>query len=168
MRGFTLVELVLVVAIMAIVALGAIPAFQNTGGAQSKGAAMKLASDLAYARKLALNRSGIYGITFNAGADTYSVHLYDDVAMTETTVTDPLTKAPMEVDFSEIPGMEGVEIQSPDFGVAEGATVRFMPQGIPIDSTGVSLVTQGSVVLLRAGVSYTVYVQPNTGEVSYE
>lgn len=164
--GFTLIELALMIVVLAIVALGAIPAFMDVGGAQSEGAAIKLASDLTYARRLAQNRSGIYGITFDAAADTYTVHLYDDVALTETAVNDPLTHAPMEVDFDNLPGLEGVDLQAPDFG--GGATVRFMPQGTPMAADGTLLVGEGSIVLTRGGVPHTISVQPNTGEVSYE
>lgn len=164
--GFTLIELVMVITILAIVSVSAGAALIDLGGAQSDGAARKLVSDIAYARRLAQNRSGIYGITFNAVAETYTIHLYDDVALTETAVTDPLTQAPMTVDFDDIPGLEGVDIQLPDFG--GGATVRFMPRGTPMDADGTSLVGAGSVVLSRGGVSYTVSVQPNTGEVSYQ
>lgn len=166
MRGFTLVELVLVISILSIVALGAVPAIQSTGEAQSVGAAKKLVADLAYARRLAQSRSAVYGITFDAVAETYTVHLYDSDTGISTPIADPLSRAPMIVDYSTLPGLKGTNIVTPNF--TGGSTVRFMPQGTPIDATGTALANPGSVVLSRGGAARTVLVQPNTGEVSYQ
>ena len=166
MKGFTLIELVLVITIMAVLSVSVGAALMNLGGVQSDGAARRLVSDLSYARRLAQNRSAIYGITFDAAAETYTVHLYDDVALTETAVDDPLTHMPMVVDYVTSPSLEGTEIQTVDFD--GGTTVRFKPQGTPMAADGTSLAAEGSVVLSRGGVPHTVSVQPNTGEVSYE
>jgi len=165
-QGFTLVEVVLVLTVMAIVSITAIPAFMNTGGAQCDSAARKLVSDISYARRLAQNRNGIYGVSFNALAETYSVYLYDPSTSTKTTVTDPLIGMPMLVDFKTIPGLKGIDIQNPNFkGSSE---TRFNPQGVPQDASGVALTSAGSVVLSAGGKTRTIYVQPNTGEVSYQ
>lgn len=165
-RGFTMIELVLTITILAIVGISAIPAFVDIGPSQCDGASRKLVSDISYARRLAQNRNGIYGISFDASMETYTVYLYDPVADMKTTVTDPLTASPMVVDFSELPGLKNIDIQSPNF---EGdIEAQFNSQGIPQDINGAPLTMAGSVVLSSGGNSRTITVQPNTGEVSYQ
>lgn len=164
--GFTLVELVLVLTLLGIMSLAAIPAILNTGGPTTDGAARKLVSDLSYARRLAQNRNGIYGISFEPVNDRYTVYVYDPTTNTTTPITDPLTRMPMTVDFQVLPGLRGVDIQNPNF--QGGTEARFDPQGRPADANGVLLTAAGSVVLSDGGVSRTVSVQPNTGEVSYQ
>jgi hypothetical protein len=161
-----MVELVLSMTLMSLVSVAAVPSFINVGSAACDGAARKLVSDLSYARRLAQTRNAVYGITFDASAQTYTVHLYDPVTNLETSVGDPLTGTPMIVDFDEIPGLKGVQIQNPDFG--GGATTRFTPQGVPEDAAGNPLVTEGRIVLARGGTLRTILIQPNTGEVSYQ
>lgn len=164
--GFTLVELVFVIAVLGILSVAAIPLFPNLATFQTDAAAKKLISDLAYARQLARTRNGTYGISFNAGTDTYTVFSYDPVTDTQTTLTDPHGGVPMVIDFTQQPGLSGIDIESPYFGVT--STVRFTPQGVPTDSTGSPLGTSGSVLLLAGGAVRTVFVEPNTGEVSYQ
>lgn len=165
-QGFTLVEVILVLTVLAIVSVTAIPAFVNTGGAQCDSAARKLVSDISYARRLAQNRNGIYGVAFDAAAETYNVYLYDPSTNTKTITTDPLIGTQMIIDFKKVPGLKGINIQNPDF---KGSTeTRFNSQGVPQDASGVALTSAGSVVLSAGGVSRTIYVQPNTGEVSYQ
>lgn len=164
--GFTFIEMVLTLTVLGIVSVMAIPAFVETGEAQVDGAAIKVVSDLSYARRLAQNRNALYGVSFDSVAEAYTVHLYDPATNTETAVSDPLTGSSMTVDFGKLPGLKGTNIQSVAFGAGE--KVRFMPQGIPEDVNGSPLTASGSVVLSRGGSSRTVFVQPNTGEVSYQ
>ncbi len=163
-KGYTLIETMLTLTLCSVVAVTAIPAFQNTGRSQCDGAARKLVSDLSYARRLAQSRNALYGISFNAATDQYTVSLKSGGV--ETAVTDPLTNTSMTVDFTKLPGLKGVDIQSPSFG--NTTKVWFNPQGIPQDASDSVLTTSGSVVLAHGGASKTVYVQPNTGEVSYQ
>lgn len=167
--GFTAVELVLTLTIAAIVGITAIPIFADLGGSQAEGVARKLVSDLSYARRLARSRNGVYGITFNAGADQYTVSYYDLSSGAETPVTDPLTGTDMLADFSRISGifgLKGIDIRTPNFG--GGAKALFSPEGVPADATGLALTTAGSVVLAGGGRTFTVSVQPNTGMVRYQ
>ncbi len=163
-KGFTLVELVMLITVLAIMSVVAVPIFTDIGSVKAVGAAKKLVSDLSLARQLARTRNGIYGISFNAALDTYTVHLYDPLTATETPVTDPLTRSPMVVDFTSLPGLSGVDIQNPVFGGT--SVVRFTPQGIPQNDAGVDLGAAGSVVLQNGGQTRTITVQPGTGEVS--
>lgn len=164
-KGFTLIELVMVITVTSILALTAIPAFYNSGSAISEGAARKLAGDLSLARKLARNRNGVYGITFDAVNNTYTVHSFDPATGTTTTATDPLTLSPMVVDFATLPGLTGTDIQNPNFGGT--STIRFNSQGIPQTGTGAALAAAGSLSVASGYQSHVVTVQPNTGAVDF-
>ncbi len=162
--GFTLVELVLVMTVVGILSVAAVPAFLNTGGPKADGAARKVVSDLSYARRLAQNRNGIYGVSFSAANDRYTVYLYNPATNSTTPITDPLVGTPMIVDLKVLPGLGGVDLQNPNF--QGGTEVRFSPDGKPADANGVALNAAGSVILSNGGITRTVFVQPNTGEVS--
>lgn len=163
-KGYTLIELVLVLGVLAILSVSAIPFFTNVGETKVEAAAKKLVSDLTYVRQLARNYNAIHGISFDATANTYTVHLYDPIGDTETAVTDPLTRTAMVIDFSQVPFLSGVDIQSPNFGGTD--TVRFSSMGDPQNGTGTNLTTSGSVILEEGGATRTITIQPNTGEVS--
>lgn len=163
-RGFTLVELVLTIGVLAVLGLAAVPYLSNVGTVKAEAAADKLVSDLTYARRLARNRNGIYGVSFDAVADSYTVYLLDPSSGTETPVVDPARRGQMIVDLTLYPGLAGVDIQSPSFGGTP--EVRFTPEGIPQNGSGAGLAASGSVQLVEGGVSRTVSVQAGTGEVS--
>ena len=166
-RGHTMIELVLALTILAIISIMAVPALVSSlGPAQCDGAARKLVSDISYVRRLAQNRNGIYGVSFDAAAETYTIYLYDPVANTKTTVTDPLTASPMVVNFKTIAGLKGIDIQNPNF--KGGVEARFNSQGTPQDAANTALISAGSVVLASGGASRTITIQPNTGEVRYQ
>ncbi len=164
-KGFTLVELVLTITVLSTLALTAIPLFTNTGAAISEGATRKLVADISLARRLARSRSGIYGVSFDAVNNTYTVHVYDPNTGTSTPATDPLTNTPMIVDLSSLPGLAGTDIQNPDFGGT--SILRFNSQGIPQNGAGADLANAGSLVIASGGDYQTLTVQPNTGEVDY-
>ncbi len=162
--GFTIVELIMTMMLIGILSMVAIPFFADVPSAKVDSAAKKLVSDLSYTRQLARNRNEIYGISFNVDADQYTVHLYNPSTNTETTVTDPMTRTPMVIDLTQMPGLSGVDIQAAGFGGS--SKVRFSPHGVPAKGSGTILATAGTVVLEEGGVTRTVAVQPSTGEVS--
>lgn len=74
-RGFTLVEMVAVVAVAGIVATTAMPSLGGLIDTQRiSGAASELASDLQYARAQAVQRNQGVRVTFKADAACYVIH----------------------------------------------------------------------------------------------
>lgn len=69
--GFTLLELLLVVAIVAILAAVVLPSMQPATYDQLRSTAQIVATDLAYARSLAVANNDNYRITFDLGANRY-------------------------------------------------------------------------------------------------
>ena len=165
-KGFSLIELVLVMVVTGILAVSAISAYFGVEDNRVDGAAKRLASDLAYARQMALTENGVFGIAFDTVNDTYAVHEFDPATAVETTIANTLTQTAAATDFDGIPGMEGVTIQVANFGGTQ--TVRFSSNGTPQDDNEADLAAQGTVVLNHSGVTRTITVQANTGEINIQ
>ena len=71
--GYTLVELLIVVSILAIFAGLVIPSSYQTSYDQLLSAARVLASDLAYARSLAVTNNDLYTVTFSGSGNSYTL-----------------------------------------------------------------------------------------------
>jgi len=73
-RGFTLVELIIAVAILAILIMIAIPSFQRLAiNGNLKTAARDLMADFNALREMAMAQNQQYDLTFNVGNNTYTV-----------------------------------------------------------------------------------------------
>ena len=70
-RGYTLVELLIVVALVGVLAAAVLPSFNPSVGDGLTSAAQILASDLAYARSLAVTNNRRYKLTFDTTQNRY-------------------------------------------------------------------------------------------------
>jgi MSHA pilin protein MshC len=75
MRGFTLVELVVVIAVLSIIAVVAMPRFANGDIFETRGDAGLLSSTLRYAQKTAIAQRRNVFVVHNAGANPITVSL---------------------------------------------------------------------------------------------
>ena len=74
-RGFTAIELILVIVILGILAAIAYPRFQGLPGIRVSAAAQTIVSDINYAQTLAITMPpDNYGVVFTAGINSYSVY----------------------------------------------------------------------------------------------
>ncbi len=164
MRGFTLWEMavtMLIVGVLATVSLpsifGAIQAFRLNA------AARKMTADIRYARELALNRHGTYGIWVNVSSNSYSV--FSLSGSTKTTVTDPWLQKLLSVDFDLTPEYSGVQIGTVDLCEGNGCPaveLRFNAFGTPSDSSAVAMASAATIGLQAGGVTKTITIQPET------
>ncbi|MBF0104165.1 MAG: prepilin-type N-terminal cleavage/methylation domain-containing protein [Deltaproteobacteria bacterium] len=132
--GFSLMELVLVLALVSIVAISSFPMLADTQAITLDGAARKLEGDMRYAQNLSMTTGNDHGVrtTGGAGGTTYEVY---EVA-TDTVVTSPYDHLPMSEDLSNT----GEEYHGITFPASD--TVTFDDVGTPTAING-----DGSFVL---------------------
>lgn len=160
-RGFTLIELVMVLALLSIVAVVAFVAIGSFQTHHLYAAAEKVAGDLRYAKNLALTSTKWHGVSFNVDADTYS--LYETDGITDTAIKKPEDPGQdFIVDLSD--DYSGVSISSVD--IDGGTKVEFDPYGAPwTDKTGSAIAAVGIITLSD---DVTVRIAPETGRIYIE
>ncbi len=172
LRGFTIVELVMVIVIIGILSVIAHSRFTTYYDLKLEGAARKLAADIRYAQQFSLSQHVTHGIEFDVTNNRYRIY----VVSTGVNVTDPLTReagvsgqnwtSGYVVTYNTDPEFEGIDLTSASFGGT--ATLRFTSLGKPQDSTGADLAATGSAGMSLQGYSRTVQVTPNTGQVAVQ
>jgi prepilin-type N-terminal cleavage/methylation domain-containing protein len=98
-QGFTIIELVMVIAILALLAVFAIASTVDMEPMRQFMAARKIQSDIRYAQSLAATIQKWTRIDFNAAADTYSLNI-EDTPGSWSVATDPLTKEDFTVQLN--------------------------------------------------------------------
>ena len=148
--GFTLVELLIVVAMIAIMAAIVVPMAVDTSDFQAKAAAETLVAALEHAQTEAIVRQEPVTVTFDVTAETYSL------SNASGPLIHPIDKKTYVVGLGPSSDLPEVEIVSANFDGSN--TVTFDVLGAP-DSAG--------SVKLQAGTDvYTVDVMAATGLVS--
>lgn len=173
-KGFTLIELVLIMMLLVILAAAGAVSLQRYGEIKLNSAARRLASDMRFAQQLAMTRQVRHGVIFNLtvsgtpAANTYTV-FQENSPSTDTPARNPARGGDMTVNYNTDARFQGVTITSPSFCVGAGCneTLEFNALGVATDSSGTQL-TSGSVTLNYSGAtSKTVTVIPATGKVTY-
>jgi prepilin-type N-terminal cleavage/methylation domain-containing protein len=73
-RGFSLVELLVVVSLVFLLSGMAIPSIRKSvGSSRLRAAATLLASEISYARTIAVSRNAVFQVQFNVAAGTYQI-----------------------------------------------------------------------------------------------
>jgi prepilin-type N-terminal cleavage/methylation domain-containing protein len=72
-RGYTIIELMLVMALMGILAAILLPQFEPSIHEQLQGAAQIVSADIAYARNLAVAHGTQYQLSFNTATNSYTL-----------------------------------------------------------------------------------------------
>lgn len=160
-RGFTLIEVVLVLVILLVIA--AVAALNLSGFATIKvnGAARRLASDIRFAQQMATSQQVRHGVAFNLPAvNQYTVYEQNNPA---DPARNPAGGADFIVDFTA-GEFDGVTIATS----LPGGLVKFDSQGQPLDAMDAPLVGgSNTVTLTYEGASAIVTVAPATGRVTY-
>lgn len=126
-RGFTLIEIVVVLAILAMAVLLVLPRLPDTGEASLKASARRLAATLRYARDQSAVSRLPHRIRFFPGTGKIAITLLP-AGGTEQTPDDPFLQRELLSD-----GIKVIDIQSPRFGkVTHGEmSIDLGPAGVP-------------------------------------
>lgn len=151
--GFTLIEIIIVVAILAIAAMTAIPLMSSGGSVQIRSAANMIAADLEYARSMAISRGQYYYVKFDEGADSYQIEDQNNVV-----ISHPVKKGfDYIISFQNDSRLDKVDITNVTF---TNDIIRFDCLGSPDDG--------GTIDLSANGPSATITVEPVTGFISIQ
>ena len=156
-RGFTLVELLVVIILIGIAAAVVVPRMAQSSDVQVISAARILAADLQYAQNLAISSQKAVTVEFDAAADSYQI------TSEGALLQHPITKEDYKTAYTGSQGFSQVEIVKATFG---GKTwVRFDELGTPVDEFGNA--SAGGKAQLKAGTFiYEVSVATVTGRVT--
>ncbi len=164
--AFTLTEFTMVIVVLGILAAVTVPRFKSYYELKFSGAVKKVVADIRYAQQVALARHANVRIVFNTSAESYSVQEeYPPDGGVWINVADPFTRSALSMNFTSDPQYDGIAINSASFGGT--TTLRFNWEGIPQNSSGSTLTTDGSLVLTYQGNTATIYVTPTTGFVRF-
>ena len=161
-RGFTLIEILVVVLIMGIAAAIAVPTMGGTAGSKSTAGARMIMADLLYAQSRAIELQQMTYISFDSVNNQYSVMSSPTVVMTNPSTDTPYTRSFGAAGNS---GLPDCALGAPNF---DGQTmVAFDYLGAPYSvSNGVATaLNSGSVTIGCNGVNVTVQVDPITGQI---
>ncbi|OGC04938.1 hypothetical protein A2276_03170 [candidate division WOR-1 bacterium RIFOXYA12_FULL_43_27] len=166
-KGFTIIELAMVIALLAIVAITVNIVFRGSGTHMLDAASQKIASDIRYAQNLAVSHRDWYGIRFNAGQNSYYLFHYDPSYASEEAVTDPVKMgANFSVNLGET--YSGVTLSS----VLCNSSILydyiiFSADGVPSNNLGGEFLSRSDIQISHSnGSGRSVYVAPRSGKVS--
>ncbi len=159
--GFTLVELLIVIAIIMIAALTAIPMMSSAASVQIRSAANMITADLEYAKSMAISRAQNYSVVFDKDTERYWIEDQDDNVLPH-----PVKKGfDYVIDFQNDGRLNKVDIVDVDFDTT--SVVKFDYLGSPYNG-GSTALNNGVINLQAGGTTTTVRVEPVTGFISIE
>ena len=153
--GFTMAEILIVMAIIAIAAMIVIPMMGSAASMQLQSAANMIAADLEYAKSMAISRSQTFSVVFDTAGESYRIENQNgDV------IGHPVKKGfDYVIDLQNV-GLDKVDIANVNFDASN--TIKFDYIGSPYNGGGTAL-NNGVITLQAGGVTMTVTVEPVTG-----
>jgi len=135
--GFTLVELLVSIAILALLSTVALPALSNLLDVRGVAAVGCLRSDLEFVRGLALASGRPHRAVFDLPGNRYRLEQWS--ATEWVPLLDPLTHRPAETRFDVEPHFQGIQLTAAVFG--DQPVVSFDADGSPSAAGSATLVS---------------------------
>jgi prepilin-type N-terminal cleavage/methylation domain-containing protein len=130
-KGFTLIELVMVMVIMAILTAWTIPRFESLYSIKLSGAMKKVVSDVRYVQQIAISRHTNTRMIFNKTTDVYVAE--EEVpsgSNTWVSIKSPFTRGNLTVNYATDPQYKGINITDVNFNSTN--TLQFKWLGEPV------------------------------------
>jgi prepilin-type N-terminal cleavage/methylation domain-containing protein len=129
-KGFTLIELVMVMVIIAILAAWSIPRLDSLYSIKLSGAIKKAMSDIRYVQQLAVSRHTNTRIVFNKTTDVYvAEEEFPFGNNTWISIKSPFTRSDLAVNYTADPQYRGINITNASFNSSN--ILQFKWQGEP-------------------------------------
>ena len=157
-KGFTLIELIMVMVMIGILVVVASTRLQNLPNTRAQFAMRKMQSDVRYAQILAMESQKRTRVVFSTGSDTYDLQ-YETTPSNWSAITHPATKSNFSVQLNT-GDFSGVDITQASLN--SGSSVTFDSYGAPFNSSDTAL-TEPAYVELNA--AYQLRFRAETGKV---
>ena len=173
-RGYTLIELLIAIALMSMVAALAIPVIAAQNAQKLDLAASEVAAALNFARSEALRTGQYYGVRIGSADSHVRVFLLNRSPLPPTEVYNvlhPVDKKIYDIALSSAAFSSGVSVSQSAFLYSPqpaSEAVAFDPEGRPLLLTNAgarALLVSGSATVSRQGDSRTISVERETGRV---
>ncbi len=147
-KGFTLIEMVMVMVVISIIAVTVMPKFSSLSIAKLRQEADILKTHLIFAQELAMTRGGGYGLCFDTANSLYSIN---------------------KIDCQISSRIKSIEDRVSDFTVSYSSNITISPAGttsVFFNTFGVPVPNNNyTIVLTSGGNSVTLKIEKNTGYV---
>ncbi len=157
-KAFTLIEMLIVIAILAIIAMVVIPQMSAASSAQLDAASGIIASDLEYAKSLSISTQQWHSVVFDESSESYQIQDSDGNVV-------PYKMNPTGyyvVDFSNDSRLSMVDLYTADFDDSSAITFDYL--GSPYSGIGTSNpMASGNVTLKVKDIETHITVEPVTG-----
>ncbi len=159
-KAFTIIEILIVVALLAIAGMMVVPMMSSAASIQIQSAANMVAADLEYAKSMAISRQKIYAVVFNESTESYQIEDPNGV------IDHPVKKGfKYVVDFRNDRRLNRVDIFDVNFDAT--SEVKFDYLGSPYNGNSPPTALNSGVITLKAaGIAKTIRVEPVTGYIS--
>jgi len=164
-HGFTMIELMIVVAIIAIAAAIVVPMTSSAGSMQLRAAVTMVAADLEYAKSMSISRGHRYAAVFTKTTESYQIEdLSEPVGDPNRIIDHPVRKGfKYIVNFATDSRLSQVDVVDANFDATD--TVSFDYLGSPLNGSDTNL-NSGVITLRAGGITRTVSVEPVTGYIA--
>lgn len=165
-KGFTLIEILVVVVILGIAAAIVVPAIGSRSDLKATSAARMIMSDLIYAQNRSISQQKPHYVRFDVGAEKYEI--FEQMGATPVYIKHPVEASNFIVTLGPDGAKPIRDVLIDTAGFDSKSVLMFDELGTPMaydnDTGTYSPMTNGSIKLVCGGLTLTIVIEPFSGE----